>query len=126
MSLDDPHNPFDLLGIDPRMSPQELTEALRQRAERALPEERKRLQGLWRQLTLKETDRIKWALLAHPKTSREGARQLEELKARIPPFLSRAKLPALEARTGDALVLPPEPHGHDVPVDPPWPGDPDS
>ena len=123
MSLDDPHNPFDLLGIDPRMSPQELTEALRQRAERALPEERKRLQGLWRQLTLKETDRIKWALLAHPKTSREGARALEELKARVPPFVSRARLPELVASTGDALVLPPESQGHDVPVDPPWPGD---
>jgi hypothetical protein len=61
-------NPFDLLGLDPRLNPRQLTEALRQRAERALPEERQRLQGLWRQLTLKESDRLRWALLAHPRT----------------------------------------------------------
>ena len=73
-------NPFDLLGLDPRMTPRELTEVLRQRAERALPEERAQLQGLWRKLTLKESERIKYALLAHPRGSRQGAQKLDALR----------------------------------------------
>ncbi|MEM1349619.1 MAG: hypothetical protein AAGI01_13745 [Myxococcota bacterium] len=118
MSDDPEENPFDELSLDPRMNPRELTEALRQRAERALPEERARLQGLWRQLTLKETDRMRWALLAHPRASREGARALEELRERVPPYMSRYKPAPLEPTAQDALVLP-RSSSRQLPVRPP-------
>ncbi len=104
MREDDEANPFDLLGVDPRSGPQALTELLRRRAERALPEERKRLQGLWRQLTLKEEDRIRWALRAHPRGASDA--QIEALRQQLPPALSRYKPAPLRATTRDALTLP--------------------
>ena len=114
-------NPFDVLGVDPRLDPQQLTEALRQRAERAMPEERKRLQGMWRKLTLKEADRVRWALLAHPRPGGQS-RQLDELAGRVPPFLSRRPLPPLRPSALDALVAPEEPGSSTPPVRPPHPG----
>lgn len=112
-------NPFDLLGLDPRLNPRQLTEALRQRAERALPEERQRLQGLWRQLTLKESDRLRWALLAHPRTRSAQGEQLDALARKIPPFLSRAKLPPLHVAAADLIILPPLDDPRRLPVRPP-------
>jgi hypothetical protein len=122
-------NPFDVLGLDPRMNARQLTEALRQRAERAMPEERQRLQGLWRQLTLKETDRIKWALLAHPRTrsaaltggALSGQGQIEALAAKVPPFVSRAKLGPLTVAAQDLIVLPALDDPRALPVKPPKP-----
>ena len=102
--MSDEQNPFDQLGLDPRTDAKALTAPLRQRAERALPEERKRLQGLWRQLTLKESDRIRWALLAHPRQSH--ADEVESLRQKVPPFFSRYKLPELIVTAQDLLVLP--------------------
>lgn len=99
-------NPFDQLGVDPRRTPRELTELLRQRAERAQPEERKRLQNLWRQLTLKEADRLRWALLAHPRSGGDHVRELDELRRKLPPFLMRGTLPELEVHTADLLATP--------------------
>jgi hypothetical protein len=112
-------NPFDLLGLDPRMSPRELTEVLRQRAERALPEERAQLQGLWRKLTLKESERIKFALLAHPRGSRQGAQKLDALRDKVPPFLSRKKLEPLTPTALDALVSPSDAAQRELPLAPP-------
>lgn len=120
-------NPFDVLGLDPRMNARQLTEALRQRAERAMPEERQRLQGLWRQLTLKETDRIRWALLAHPRThsaqraggAASGQGQIEALAAKVPPFVSRAKLEPLEVAAQELIVLPALDDPRALPVKPP-------
>ena len=106
-------NPFDVLGLDPRLGPRALTQILRQRAERALPEERRRLQGLWRQLTLRERDRIRWALRAHPRRSGDSAKGFEALREALPPFLHRGRLTALDLRVEDALVGPPS-RAHDV------------
>lgn len=102
--LDD--NPFDLLQLDPRHTPRELTEMLRRRAERASPSERAELQRLWRQLTLKESDRIRWALLAHPRNSRAETRHIQALQDKIPPFISRYKLPALTVTLQDLVTTP--------------------
>lgn len=99
-------NPFDVLQLDPRHTPRELTEMLRRRAERARPEERAELQGLWRQLTLKERDRLRWALLAHPRKSRTEAQQLEALQDKIPPFVSRYKPAPMIPTLRDLLVSP--------------------
>ncbi len=103
-------NPFDLLQLDPRHTPRELTEMLRRRAERAMPEERAELQGLWRKLTLKERDRLRWALLAHPRTSRSETQHIAALQEKIPPFISRYKPPALVPTLRDLLVAPPDEH----------------
>lgn len=99
-------NPFDVLQLDPRHTPRELTEMLRRRAERAKPEQRAELQGLWRQLTLKERDRLRWALLAHPRKSRTETQQIEALQERIPRFISRYKPPAMVPTLRDLLVSP--------------------
>lgn len=108
--MSDEQNPFDLLGIDPRTDAKTLTELLRQRAERALPEERKRLQGLWRQLTIKEADRLRLALLAHPRQGHSA--EIESLRQKVPPFFSRQKLPELENMAADLWVMP---HHEDAP-----------
>ncbi len=101
-------NPFDTLQLDPRHTPQELTELLRRRAERASPAERSEIQNLWRQLTLKESDRIRWALLAHPRSTRHESDQIQDLQDKIPPFLSRYTPPELHVTLRD-LILTPEP-----------------
>lgn len=111
-------NPFDQLGVDPRRTPRELTELLRQRAERAQPEERKRLQNLWRQLTLKEADRLRWALLAHPRSGGDHVRELDDLRRKLPPFLTRGTPPPLEVRAADLLAIP-GPATDRLPVSPP-------
>lgn len=102
--LDD--NPFDLLQLDPRHTPRELTELLRRRAERATPAERAELQRLWRQLTLKESDRIRWALLAHPRNSRAETRHIQALQEKIPPFVSRYQPPPLTVTLQDLITTP--------------------
>lgn len=143
MSDDPPiENPFDELGLDPRHSPRQLTELLKLRAERARPEERARLQSLWRQLTLRERDRIRWALLAHPRASREDQERVEAIAQRIPPFISRSSPPPIMPTLRDLLVTPPpqtrtpgreeRDGGHDAPaqtLEPPFlsaPRDPDA
>ena len=107
MSHDADENPFDELGLDPKLSARALTEALRRRAERAPPEQRAALQRLWRRLTLKERDRARWALLAHPRASRAQVQEIETLREKIPPFVSRFKGAPLKPGVRDLLVAPP-------------------
>ncbi len=66
--MDDPTaTRFDALDLDPWSTPEEITEALRERAEAADPEERLRLQAAWRELTLHPGPRLDAALLSHPR-----------------------------------------------------------
>ena len=110
-------NPFDELEVDPRMSARELTEELRHRAELAKPENRERIQTLWRTLTLNETDRLKWALLAHPRPAGAKAGEVEALKHAVPPILVRYPDVDLVAKGSDLFLAP---HfEHDVPTPPP-------
>jgi hypothetical protein len=97
-------NPFDRLGVDPTLSPEDLTERLRRLAERLPPEERKEIRALWRQLTLKDSERIKWAFFAHPRGDQSPAEPLDELKSRVPPLVDRRDPPTLEASVSDALL----------------------
>ena len=84
-----------------------------------MPEERAQLQGLWRKLTLKESERIKYALLAHPRGSRQGAQKLDALREKVPPFISRKKLDALVPTALDALVSPSDAAQRELPIAPP-------
>lgn len=111
-------NPFELLGLNPRLNPQQLTQALQRRAERAKPEERKRLQGLWRELTLKDTERVKWAFLTHPHVDAESS-ELDALIQALPPHFSRFKPEPLIPQVVDALVLPERAQGQSLPCAPP-------
>ncbi len=106
MSTDDrsSDNPFDQLGLDPTLGPEELTQRLRRLAERLPPEERTELRALWRKLTLKDSDRIEWAFFAHPRTAETGAEPVDELRRRVPPVVDRREPPELEANVADALL----------------------
>lgn len=115
MSQGDPtDNPLTSLGLDPRSSPEEITEAMRELAEEASPEERRRLQGLWRQLTLHPEDRLRAAFFAHAHPRRgllplEGASPQALLRryrlGGAPPVDTAALLEAPPA-VADLVVLP--------------------
>ena len=108
-------NPFDELELDPRLDPEALTEALRRRAEKAAPEDRQRIQELWRTLTVNERERVRWAFWAHPRPSDSDPRSIEALREKVPPFISRQKIPAPEPKVADAIVFEPsEPGAHEL------------
>lgn len=98
-------NPFDELELDPRLDPDELTEALRRRAERAAPDERQRIQELWRELTLNERDRVRWAFFAHPRPSEADPGSIEALREKVPPVILRTPAVQLTPTVADALVF---------------------
>ena len=59
-------NPFDVLGLPPTASPEEITERLRDRMQDASVEERAHLRALWERLLRHPRDRVLLALGAHP------------------------------------------------------------
>lgn len=65
--IGDTDNPFDVLGLPPTATPEEITEALRERMEDAAPDERVHLRALWERLLLHPRDRVLLALGAHPR-----------------------------------------------------------
>ncbi|MBH25051.1 MAG: hypothetical protein CMH57_11475, partial [Myxococcales bacterium] len=50
--------------LDPWQTPEAITEAMRELAEEADEDERRRLQGVWRELTLKREDQLRAAFFA--------------------------------------------------------------
>lgn len=73
-------NPFDLLGLAPDLDTRQITEVLRRRAETLSKPERERLQKAWRELTMKESERAKHALFAHPRAADEDHLSVSELR----------------------------------------------
>jgi hypothetical protein len=59
-------NPIDRLGLSPLATVDEITAALRERAEDASEEERKRLRETWEELTLHPRTRLRAALSTFP------------------------------------------------------------
>lgn len=112
-------NPFDELDLDPRLSPDELTDALRRRAEKAEGADRARIQELWRVLTLNERDRVRWAFFAHPRSTNDHARSIDALREKVPPVISREKFEPIEPRVEDALVFSADEDLPGPPLDPP-------
>ena len=96
-------NPFEELDLDPAMSPEELTEKLRRRVERVSEDERPRLQKAWRALTLKDSDRVRLALLTHPRPN-PGRDPLTSLREAVPPVISRATPAPLTPTVADAAI----------------------
>jgi hypothetical protein len=97
-------NPFDELDIDPTASPERITELLRERAERASPEQRERIKSLWRKLTINADERVRLALRAHPVDEDMGSRSTDELAEVVPPRLGRLEPPELHATVEDVLL----------------------
>ncbi|MFW5967464.1 MAG: hypothetical protein ACOCV2_08100 [Persicimonas sp.] len=97
-------NPFDRLGLDPTMSREQLTERLRWLAERLPPDERDELRAVWRQLTLKDAERVEWAFFAHPRDEETEATDIDELRERVPTLVDRREPPPIEATVADALL----------------------
>lgn len=102
--MSDETNPFDELGIDPTDSAKELTAALRDRAERAHPDDRERIKTLWRKLTLNDDERVRLALRARPKHERVGSRSADELAERVPPRVGGLDAPTMTATIEDVLL----------------------
>jgi hypothetical protein len=102
--VSDETNPFDELGIAPTDSAEELTAALRERAERAHPDDRERIKTLWRKLTLNDDERVRLALRARPKDDRVGSRSADELAERVPPSAGRLDPPKMTATIEDVLL----------------------
>lgn len=98
-------NPFDELELDPRLNPDELTEALKRRAERAEGPARQRIQELWRTLTVNERDRVRWAFFAHPRPSDADPRSIDALREKVPPLIVRGKYEPPHPLVEDALVF---------------------
>lgn len=102
--MSDPENPFDALGLDPTLSPAELTERLQRLAERATPEEREKLRARWRALTLQDARRVKLAFMAHPRGPQTGAEPIDALRRRVPPRPHVLKPAPIEATVLDTLL----------------------
>lgn len=98
-------NPYEALGLDPSSSVEELTAELRRRIERASPEERQRIQKAWRQLTLKDEERVRLGFVTPPRAD-AGIDPLAKLREAVPPFISRRPAPPLVARVADAIAGP--------------------
>lgn len=109
-------NPFDELELDPRTTPQQLTDILRLRAERADDDEKQRIQSQWRALTLKESDRVKWAIFAHPRPATANADAIESLRETVPPYVVRDEKIELETDWTDELV---NPESSEIELEPP-------
>jgi hypothetical protein len=97
-------NPFDRLGLDPTLSPAQLTERLQRMAQRLTPEKRDEVRAIWRELTLKDAERVELAFFAHPRGEQTGAEPIDELRRRVPPLSQAAPAPELQARVVDALL----------------------
>lgn len=78
-------NPFDVLEVDPCADTQTITRQLRKRAERADEEKRTEIQDAWQKLTLKDSDRLRYALLAHPRPPEADPQSIDVLKLKLPP-----------------------------------------
>jgi hypothetical protein len=65
-------NPLDRLGLSPLATVEEITAALRERAEDASDEERKMLRATWEELTLHPRSRVRAAVLTFPPRTNAG------------------------------------------------------
>lgn len=66
--MSDDENPFDRYDLDPRASPEAITERFRELVEGAPEHERDALRAAWDALTLHPEGRVRAAFFAHPET----------------------------------------------------------
>lgn len=103
-------NPFDALGLAPHLDTRTITEVLRRRAETLSGKDREKLQKAWRDLTMKESERVKHALFAHPRADDEDHLSISELRNRAVAPIIRFRRPLPDTRTSDNR----SPTPHDV------------
>lgn len=97
MSGDPTETPFAALRLNARSTPEAITDAMRELAEEADPEDRRRLQGQWRALTLHPVDRLRAAFFSHAAPARDLPDPLDPRARR------RLKLTTTHAATPQAL-----------------------
>ena len=95
-------NPLDRLGLSPLATVDEITQALRERAEDASDDERKMLRETWEELTLHPRSRVRAAVLTFP--PRDVVREGTHSSDPRPPELSPALRP-VPPRTGDPMEV---------------------
>ena len=95
-------NPFDLLGLAPHLDTRKITEVLRRRAETLSGEEREKLQQAWRDLTMKESARVKHAFFAHPRAADEDHLSISELRNRAVAPIIRLRRTTPQAKPTDS------------------------
>lgn len=88
-------NPLDRFGLSPFASVEEITTALRERAEEAPEEERAALREAWEELTMHPRARLRAAIFTSPPANLDGARE------RRPPPLSPELVKAPEKAASD-------------------------
>lgn len=103
--MSDQQNPFEALDLNPRHDVRALTAELQERARRASPQEKAKLQESWRALTQRHADRVRWALLTHPRDD-ESAQSIDALRHQVPRSRQELELPELVPTIEDALLLP--------------------
>lgn len=96
-------NPFDILEVDPLASTHTITRHLRKRAERADDETRTQIQEAWQKLTLKDSDRLRYALLAHPRPAEADSQSIDALKLKLPPAGKKPEPVEIFATVADTL-----------------------
>jgi hypothetical protein len=78
-------NPLDKLGLSPLATVDEITAALRERAEDASEEERKVLRATWEELTLHPRSRVRAAVLTFPPRKSSGEARAPGLSPALRP-----------------------------------------
>ena len=94
-------NPFDRLGLSPFATVDEITAALRERAEDASDEEKKILREMWEELTMHPRSRVRAAILTFPPRLARESRRPPRLSAELRP---RPPSPSADPLGGVAAV----------------------
>ncbi len=97
-------NPFDDLEIDPRLNGRELTKRIRKIIEKAPVQARADIQANWEKLTLREDERVHYALTAHPRPESASASAIRILRSNIPLPTSRLQTDAATLTRADVIV----------------------
>ena len=93
-------NPFEQLDLNPMDSPRKLTQKLKQKVMRKSPQEREPIQKRWQQLTRDQWTRMRYAILAHPRSTNTAS--IKEQR----PFQPSDALDPLHLQWGDLLLSP--------------------
>lgn len=97
-------NPFDDLEIDPKLSGRELTKRIRKIIEKTPAESKPEVQANWEKLTLREDQRVHYALTAHPRPDSANASGIKTLRTNLPLPTAKLQSDAATLTRADVIV----------------------